>query len=1196
MPVDQSALDQLSRAFQDESAASMLLERLDAQNVTVDPQPMKVLPLGYTGARLVVVTLRKRGASPKPRRCVLKLCPPGPFGRDKENTKHQAALDDAGSTFSADHLVKTAFDPVFCDRGWVITGQEYAHGRPLASLRFEEQIEACRTVRAVLLDQWTGSNHYDMRSLTLAELVREELRGGLASGEWLQGWARELTLLSHPNMLVLGEDGLLPNPFQLFGPGSPYTGPVMSHLVGRTHGDLHADNILIPVQDGTPVPAEFRLIDLAAYHARAPLSRDVAALLMALLVRRAGDCDLRIQDALLDYLLNDHRDNVLAQRVPPEVAELVDVLRTPTEEFVREWQDDWHAQLKVSVLAQAMLHAAYSSGTGGAQAWALRLAGRLTRRLLGSDTPSPDAPAVSVRLDRPRVEIASMIVDRDGHRADLRAALLDDLTSVVAIQGPAGVGKTVFVLDVLTGLGWLRVDSSRRVCWHEPALPTDVSIQTLIADLERGVAAGVRHLYGSRSHARLEIALEAPRDDVPIIVIDAAELLLDDDGRFRDAELDLAIESIASRRRSLVKVVLVTTVPLAAHAGVTWPDTARRLDLGGLEPRFLVEYLRTLDVHGRDSSLPPEDDVLLRMQDRLAGNPRLAELFHALISRDTAPLDYLAEWLTSLPANEVRQRVVHRLAGLLPVDECLVLEALAAFGIPVEAAALTAVVRPELPPDRCAEAAATLVASRIVRQRRDGRLQVPAVDLNSILNRIDDGGRYAEPGEHPTALDLLHRAANEIYHHQKDYADVHTVGDLDMHLAELDCLLRARMFGPAHELIEQIDEEILQVWGSSALLRWQREAVRDHLGDDDEAAMRNYAALGTIYSSLGETLAADRAFDEALVIARRGNDRGAIRGIYLNMGARYWEHDEVTAAREYFTRALGLAQDDDDDADRALALEGLANCDQQGGAYTEAFAKAEEALAIAQDSDSEHVVNLALKLARWRAECGDFTSAKQRLASADFATDGSRRAEYLNGRADLLLHQARYPNAVREALRAVDEAEEACDPEALLQALTTLALAHLHQDEVDEAARQITRAMRYRPRDDHLDTLALRAVVASRLGQHATAAGFFDRLAHEAKQRIDSYDADSWAWDFLGLTSCFAVARGRPDEAEPAQAAFRRAVIDPAMPTYGRNRRIAFLVGQLATAADWPADLLPVLDDLAVTRPCPRGWPSGPRR
>jgi tetratricopeptide (TPR) repeat protein len=730
-------------------------------------------------------------------------------------------------------------------------------------------------------------------------------------------------------------------------------------------------------------------------------------------------------------------------------------------------------------------------------------------------------------------------------------------------------------------------------------LPTDVNIQTLIADLEGGVAAGVRHLYGTRSHARLEIALDTHRDDAPVIVIDAAEHLLDDDRRIRDTELDLAIESIASRRRSRVKVVLVTPVPVAANAEVTWPDTARRLDMSGLEPRFLVDYLRALDAHGRDPRLPPEDDVLLRMHERLAGNPRLAELFHALVARDTAPLDKLAGWLTSLRPSEVRQRVVHRLAGRLPVDERLVLEALAAFGIPVESTALAAVVRPELSPDRCAEAADILVASRIVRQRRDGRLQIPAVDIDPILNRIDDGDRYAEPGEHPTSLDLLHRAANEIYHHQKDYADVHTVGDLDMHFAELDRILRARMFGPAHELIEQIDEEVLQLWGSSALLRRQREAVRHHLGDDDEAAMRNLAALGSIYSSVGETPAADRAFEEALAIARRDNDRGAIRGVYLNMGARYWEHDEITAAREYFTRALALALDDDDDADRALALEGLAGCDQQGGAYTEAFVEAEEAFAMAQDSDSERVVDLALKLARWRTECGDFALAKQRLADADFATDGtdgSRRAEYLNGRADLLLHQGRHPDAVREALRAVDEAEEGCDPEALLQALTTLALAYLYQDEVDEAARQITRAMRYRPSDDHLDTLALRALVASRLGQHATAADFFDRLAHEAKQRIDSYDADSWAWDFLGLTRCFAVARGRPDEVEPAQAAFRRAVADPAMPTHGRNCRIAFLVGQLAAAADRPADLLPVLDDLAISRPCPGGRPSGPRR
>ncbi|MGN9908614.1 hypothetical protein ACTMTJ_13810 [Phytohabitans sp. LJ34] len=1188
-----TAVEALATAFRDEAAATMLVERLYHDGLAIDPESIKALPSGNTGARLVEVVLRKRTGSPSPRRRVVKLCPPGPFGRELENPTHLAALDEAPLPFRESHLTETAFSPVFSDRDWVVTGQMFAAGRPLSSLRTEEQIEACRTIREALLRQWTGDD-YDTRTVTLAALVRRELRDNLETGRWLHGWARGRSLLDAPSVKVPGEDGALPNPFHLFGPDSPVTGRQVRHLVGRAHGDLHADNILIPDRDGVPHPAAFRLIDLSTYDGLAPLSRDVAALMMSLITPRAGASgDPDVRNALLDYLLTDHGDKGLARRVPAVMIDIVDVLRSVQEDFVREFEADWHCQIKVSLLAQAMFHAAYASGTDGARSWSLRLAGRLTRHLLGPDEPATGSPLVVASASPAAVEDEATIVDREPHRTELRDALLDDRTSIVVVHGPAGVGKTALVVDVLAGLGRLHEDSDRRVCWHEAALLTDVSIQTLIADIEGGIATGAQHLYGPRSRARLEIALDSRRETVPLIVLDAAEQLLDADRRIRDPELDLALETIANRRQSAVKVIIASQTPPAAHADITWPRSARSIDMSGLEPRFLLDYLRTLDPDGPHRDLRPSDKVFLEVHGRLAGNPRLADLLQALLTHEPQTLDDLAAWLTSLPDDDVGRRLVRRLADHLPTDQQLVVEALAAFGIPVEATTVAAVLEPDLPRDRCAEATNALLASRVIRRRRDGRLQVPPADVMAILDRIDHGDGYAEPGQHPTSLDLLHRAANELYTHQKDDDDVHTVGDLDMHFAQLDLYIRARMFGPAHELIASMDT-MLRRWGSGALLRRQREAVRAHLGDDEEATMENLTALGDIYSSVDEPDAADQAFREALDIARRETDRDAMRAIYLTMGTRYWEHDEIAAAREHFGRALALAEDEYDDGDRALALEGLADCDQQSGAYSEAIRKAEEALAIARESGSERIVDLALKLARWRTECLELTEAADKLAIADIATDDvdrSRRAEYLNGRADLLLRRGRYRDAVMYAHLAVTEAEEQRDPVSLLHTLTTLALAHLHQGDDHEAARQITRAMRYRESGRQLGTIALRALTAFRIGHRATAADFFLRLADEAQRRIEHDAQDVAAWDFRGLARCFAVARGRTDEIAAAQAAFRRGAARPDEATPGRDCRLAFLTRQLAAVADRPADLLPVLDDLAVSRPCPESQP-----
>src|SRR4029453_17856508 len=58
----------------------------------------------------------------------------------------------------------------------------------------------------------------------------------------------------------------------------------LSYLTGPSHGDLHAGNVLVPLDDPAGVTKHFRLVDYAHYRPTAPLSRDVTALLTSVVV------------------------------------------------------------------------------------------------------------------------------------------------------------------------------------------------------------------------------------------------------------------------------------------------------------------------------------------------------------------------------------------------------------------------------------------------------------------------------------------------------------------------------------------------------------------------------------------------------------------------------------------------------------------------------------------------------------------------------------------------------------------------------------------------------------------------------------------------------------------------------------------------------------------------------------------------
>ncbi|MGW7518703.1 hypothetical protein ACWGJ2_24260 [Streptomyces sp. NPDC054796] len=1199
-----TALEELTREFGDAAVASAVIESLLDNGLEIRSGTVKALRRGYTGARLAKAQLANVKGQPKPRWCVIKLCHPVPMSHRRESRLHSAAMTEAPQEFRQRHLTEIAFSPVTCPQNVLVIGQSKADGIPLGTVELDQLADVCKAIWDKMLFGWTG-DWYDSEQSTVAELLMCELGDSFKKGGWLHGWAQYRGLLAPAYLELPGEDIPLPNPWRLFAEDTPATRMRIDYLVGRAHGDLHGDNVLIPEHDGTVDPSGFRLIDLATYDARAPLSRDLATLLISLCWREIGASSSDSQSTFLTYLERDKRDGRLDDGMTGKVRKVIDALREPALQFVvgKSWDSAlWYQQLKVSLLAQAMLHSAYTSGTADARRWCSRLAGRLTRVLLGPGDPQMaltipfDAGevlgatgTVATRATGRKARGEPIFVDRTGQRSRLRAALDDEVTSVIVVSGPAGIGKTALVREVLADLGWADPDEeSSAVRWHEATPYGEIGVLALIEDIEPPRSSQVA---GPSARARLEIALD-DLDETggirPVIVIDSAENLLKEGHVLRDSELDLALEAVQCRSHSVVKVVFVTQHVPSATPGVAWTETASQIRLEGLEPPSLRDHFAVLDPSGKYGLAALPEDDLRRIHGRLAGNPRLAELLVAVLSSDPPGLQIheIGAWLSSVSASEVHHRLVYKFVDQLPAEQQRVAEGLAALGIPVSTEVIIGVLEPYVPASRVEPALHALVAARLVLERRDGRLYLRKTEIGAVLSRLDGGDRWAGEGEPPTRRELVLRAAEVLHDMQNDEDDVHGMVDLDMHFARVDVWLRAGMYEEAHSLIEAMDD-LVNLWGSGVELRTQREAVCGQLGDDREGEMMNLAALGDIYSYSGDFPSALSVYKAALNISQEYQDREAIRRIHIGMGYMFWEHGHLVEAEKHYGYALGLAgEDHDDGGDRAAALIGLADCRQRHGNYRRAITDALSAFGAARETDVGLASDIALRLAGWYAELDEIRDALTMLARCGELITArpspSAQADLFSSKADLYLYRDRYVEARSAAERAIGIARDRRDPINLRRSLTILAHAHLHLDDFSAARKAIEESARYRVGADR-DTVApaLRGIIAHHSGLPGTARDLFRQLRDEASSRTQADPNDLVAWDFTGIAQCYSVLLG---EAEPATAleAFRRARPDSAERTPGLDDRLRFMVETLASG---DPHLEPVLTELARIRP-----------
>jgi tetratricopeptide (TPR) repeat protein len=1160
---------------------------------------------GFTSAQVLGVYVHEAGKHP--RIVVLKINPRGDRSTDERRIHHQACRESR--QFAKDHLMDTPFEPLRLDGGGWIMFQRVAGGGFdelggfIAMLaNHDEPATTCKLIVHSLLTEWNTDP--EPRPTLAGPLLSELLDERTASGGTLEAWAgRHAGLLHEARCWLRHGDLDLANPFALaagkFGNDTGITA-----IRGKIHGDLHPDNLLISKTPSTPVA--YRLVDLSRYRNDGVLAWDPAYLMLttaATYLSDIHDAHLRVKlrEALLD-------PSTVPEGVPRELRYAIKGITHGEVDHARSHDmiGMWRKQRLVCLVAIGLILSGRTLLQPSIREWFFWLAAHAATKLLGShgardplrlpdplihtDATSNPVPAGVRQAPLPRQvdHAGGRLLDRENDRRDLHTRLTAGPWGIIVVSGPPGVGKSALVDAVLKDV---EGREGHRIYRHEavPGIPLD--IRTLIDDLTGDGASSGSAGPGKTSLARLESVLGAHQQTAVTIVIECAENLVHrTTNELVDLDLDEAFELLATDPAHRVAVVLVTHADLRSPQGGVWPDAQPTIGVRGLPYEHFVSYLDRLEAGAPTGLATLPADVQARLHRALRGNPHLADLARATLTLTDSGFDArtLAEHLAGLPTKDVPRRLADLLAAGLSTVRQRVLDALAAYATPVDAAAVAALLAEEMPATQVRGALARLAAERIIRSAPPDRYYLPPSDVEQIVNE-----RLDRATDHLSRSRFLRRAADEL--RSRRAVELHGVDDLRIHFAELMALRRARRYSSAYRMIEAIDGA-LREWNCGHLLLEHREAVQGQLADN-HLEMANDNELGELYAASRQSPKAIDAFRRALKVADEREDHGSRTKLRANLAAMYWQEGDTDFAYNYYDLAREDAVRYGVPVVLMGALEGLADCHRRWGRYDEAFRCGNEALMVpampgypdtadAQNFASSRTVRLTLKLARWHGELGRAAAAARSIEAAERAAvqrgDQWLRAACLDGRAELLLGQGQVDASVTTAIDAIEHALRLHDPITLLQARTTLCVALLRRDDSSAAGDEIERAKRYRNPGRSLIVLALLALGARQRGDTAKADQRFRQLQEQATNRLQRDGRDFGAWDFKGL----AICGSHPDDArlDEAVAAFRTARgLTP--PTPGLTERLTFLLLQLDKLEHRPGRLRVAIDAIASTEP-----------
>lgn len=237
---------------------------------------------GYTSAKLYGAYVAERGE--RLRGVIIKVWL-HPDDVPREPARHNIAVK-ASPRFALGHLVQIAYDPLPLGNDGYIMFQNVAGGGfdeldTLGNLISQDQEKVsldriankCSVIMKGILSDWATES--DAPAAKIDQILQDLLRPRLAKGGTISAWAAvHPGLLDNPRPWLLHEGIEVVNPFALALDPAMSKNRVVNVILGKSHGDLHPNNILVPRRWRNTNDSMYWLVDLSRYSNHAPLGWD----------------------------------------------------------------------------------------------------------------------------------------------------------------------------------------------------------------------------------------------------------------------------------------------------------------------------------------------------------------------------------------------------------------------------------------------------------------------------------------------------------------------------------------------------------------------------------------------------------------------------------------------------------------------------------------------------------------------------------------------------------------------------------------------------------------------------------------------------------------------------------------------------------------------------------------------------------
>ncbi|GGL13074.1 hypothetical protein GCM10012284_54650 [Mangrovihabitans endophyticus] len=368
-------LDPLAEVLGD-AAASALRSWAMQQRRTVRLTNPRWTARGYTDAVLAAIIVSTPGEND--RQVIVKVCPPGRPIEETGVHRQARALSDAD--FVERHLVEQAYEPFPVGDGGRLMFQEVAAATldlvPLSGVPDGQLATACAGVVDELIRRW-GPTAIKSIQTNVGDYLHRETGRVLSTGGPADSVQEGLSLLPRALYLRDGAGDIaveIPNPLLMFTDPRLAADLPIDAVVGLAHGDLHAENVLIPRTFGTPIIADFRLVDLSAFEQDAPVSRDAVTLMLSVIAPTVARLRTEEQEALLKFVLAPW---AAQPRLSTLLADTLASIHHAGFEAIKSMQlGDWRSQYLLSVVATALQFTTFASVGDEGRWWFFRLAGR----------------------------------------------------------------------------------------------------------------------------------------------------------------------------------------------------------------------------------------------------------------------------------------------------------------------------------------------------------------------------------------------------------------------------------------------------------------------------------------------------------------------------------------------------------------------------------------------------------------------------------------------------------------------------------------------------------------------------------------------------------------------------------------------------------------------------------------------------